>query len=401
MKTISVSKRLEDIPISSVRKLTPYAQATKAEGVKIYHLNIGDPDVKTPDIMLKVLHEWNYNPIRYAQSQGEPEFLKALESYFHDLGYKSVNPKNMVVTVGGSEAVVISLYAVANPGEEVLVFEPFYSNYSACASFADVKLVAVPTRIEDGFHLPSQKQIEAKITKKTRAILFCSPGNPTGTVYSKEEIEILVKVAKKHNLFLISDEVYREYIFDNKKHVSILSYINELPEQIILLDSLSKRYALCGARLGILMTLNENILKGAIKLAQSRLSAGFIEQVMAAKLTQVKQSYIDAVRIEYQKRRDVLYEGLMKIPGVFLAKPEGAFYSMVSLPVKDAEDFAIFLLKEFRINNETVMLAPGGGFYGTKGKGQDQVRIAYVLNTQDLKTSIKIIDQALKSYQSK
>ncbi|MBI2593095.1 aminotransferase class I/II-fold pyridoxal phosphate-dependent enzyme, partial [Candidatus Daviesbacteria bacterium] len=253
---------------------------------------------------------------------------------------------------------------------------------------------------ETNFHLPKRSEIESKITKKTRAILYCSPGNPTGAVYTKEEVEMLVSIARDNNLFLISDEVYREYIFEGE-HTSLLSYFDEIPSNAILLDSLSKRYSLCGARLGIIASKNEELMKGIVKLAQTRLSVGLIDQEMASVMNEVPDSYIEDVRNEYKKRRNVLYKGLTGIKGIKMAKPEGAFYSMVKLPVEDAEDFAIFLLKEFRINNETVMVAPGSGFYGTPGKGKNEVRIAYVLKSEDLKRAINIIRLGLEKYKKK
>lgn len=395
-----VSERIEDLPVSAVRKLTPFALKAKKAGVKVHHLNIGDPDIKTPKVMLDVLRNWQLDTIRYAQSPGEPQLIGALKKYYQNLGFSSLKEENMVITIGGSEAVVMSLFATANPGDEILVFEPFYSNYSSCAHFCGVKLVPVPTSIENGFHLPKKEIIEKQITKKTKAILFCSPNNPTGTIYTKEEMLMLVSIAKEKSLFLISDEVYREFAFDGKKQTSVLKFLDQIPRQIILLDSLSKRFSLCGARIGIFASLNKEILSGVVKVAQSRLSAGLIDQLMAAKLTKVPASYTRKVIKEYQKRRDAVYSGLSKIKGVFLTKPEGAFYAMVSLPVKDAEDFAIFLLTDFRLNNETVMLAPGSGFYKTPGQGLNQVRIAYVLNIHDLQRCIKIISQALKAYQN-
>lgn len=393
-----VSQRIQDLPISAVRKLTPYAVAAKKEGVKVYHLNIGDPDIKTPKVMLDVLKNWDLETIRYALSQGEPELIKSLTSYYQQLGFKSIKEEDILITVGGSEGVVMSLFAVANQGDEILVFEPFYSNYSACAHFVGVKLVPISTSIEKGFHLPDKKEIEKKITSKTKAILFCSPNNPTGTIYTRKEMQMLVSIAREKGLFLISDEVYREFAFDGKKQVSALEFLNQIPDQIILLDSLSKRFSLCGARIGILASLNKEVIKNTTKIAQSRLSAGLIDQLMAAKLTKVPKTYTNKVIKEYEKRRDVVYSGLSNIKGVFLAKPEGAFYTMVSLPVKNAERFAIFLLTKFRLNNETVMLAPGAGFYGTKNEGLNQVRIAYVLQVKDLQKCIKIIAEALKAY---
>ena len=389
------------MPVSAVRRLVPYAEEAKRKGVKVYHLNIGDPDIPTPEPMIDVLRNWDITTIRYAQSSGESVFLKAMLSYYHKLGYKTLSEKDIVATVGGSEAVLMALFTLCDKGDEVLVFEPFYSNYAAIAALTGVTLRAVPTSLSEGFHLPGKKAIEKYISKRTRAILFCSPGNPTGTVYMKKEMELLVAIAKKHNLFLISDEVYREFLFDDRMHVSLLSYIDDIPEHVVVLDSLSKRYSLCGARLGTFVTKNKKALAGAVKIAQGRLSGGFVDQIIGAQLTRVKKSYMEKVQKEYQLRRDVLYEGLMSIEGVTLAKPEGAFYTMVHLPVKDAEDFCIFLLKEFRSDNQTIMLAPGNGFYGTKGKGQSEVRIAYVLNRTDLKRCIEIISEGLKKYNSR
>lgn len=397
---VKVSKRIQDLPVSAVRKLSPFAAKAKAAGVKVYHLNIGDPDIKTPKVMLDVLRNWQLETIRYADSKGELELIKSLKSYYHNLGFTEIGEENMIITVGGSEAVVMSLFAVGSPGDEILVFEPFYSNYSSCAHFCDVKLVPVPTSLEMGFHLPKKDQIERLITRKTKAFLVCSPNNPTGTVYNKDEMQMLVTIAKKRGLFLISDEVYREFVFDGKTQTSILEFLDQIPNQIILLDSLSKRFSLCGARIGILASLNKEIIANVTKLAQSRLSAGLIDQLMAAKLTKVPYLYTKKVIEEYQRRRDVIYEGLSKIDGVFLTKPEGAFYTMVSLPVKNAERFAIFLLTDFRLNNQTVMLAPGQGFYQTPNGGLNQVRIAYVLKIEDLKLCIKIISEALKAYRN-
>ena len=398
MSKINISPRISTLPLSAVRKLVPYANETKKKGVLIYHLNIGDPDIKTPEAMLKVLKQWQINPIGYAPGIGEPIFLDALLTYYHRLGQIFVKKEDLIATIGGSEAVAMALFAVTSPGDEVLVFEPFYSGYLPPAHLFGVKLVAVPTRIQDGFHLPPKKTIESKITTKTKAILFCTPGNPTGTVYTRQEMKMLVALAKKRGLFLISDEVYREFIFVNRSHVSLLEFMTQIPDQAILVDSLSKRYSLCGARLGVLLSLNKAVIKGVSIMAQGRLSGGLIDQHLAAKLIDVPHSYISAIQKEYRKRRDFLYEGLLSIPGVTMTKPEGAFYCMVSLPVKNAEQFCIWLLTHFRDNNETVMLAPGAGFYITPGQGKNEVRIAYVLKISQLKRCIQIIAQALSAY---
>lgn len=395
---MKLSDRIGTIPASPIRKLVPFAQAAKAEGVTVYHLNIGDPDIPTPDEMLTVLKTWTKNPIGYAQSQGDPEFIKALVWYYHKIGFPFVQPGHVQVSTGGSEAISMAIFAVTNPGDEVLTFEPLYANYNTFAAVNSVKLVALPTQASNGFHLPSRDIIEKAITKKTKAILYCNPNNPTGTVYTPEEVAMLVDVAKKHDLFLLADEVYREFTYDGRKQSSILSYMEQMPEQVILLDSLSKRYSLCGARLGMIVSLNKKIMAGALRIAQGRLSSGLIDQTMATKLTEVPDSYFQNVHTEYQTRRDVLYEGLKKIPGVTLAKPEGAFYAVVGLPVADADDFAKWLLTDFRDNNQTVMVAPASGFYATPGRGKNEVRIAYVLEVPKLKRSIEILGKALVHY---
>jgi aspartate aminotransferase len=398
---IKTSSRLLQVPASPIRKLVPFAEAAKKQGVKVYHLNIGDPDIKTPDVMLDVLHHWNTNPIRYGQSQGEPEFIEALREYYHHIGYPFVETSHIQITSGGSEAISMAMFAVANPGDEILTFEPLYTNYNSYAAINGVTLTAVPTSIENGFHLPAIQDIEKKITKKTKAILFCNPNNPTGTVYTKEEVEMLVSIAKKHGLYLLSDEVYREFTYDGRSHVSLLTYVRDIPQQAVVLDSISKRYSACGLRLGALVSLNADIMAGVLRMAQGRLSAGFLDQQVAAKLMSVPQKYFSDVHTEYEKRRDVLYDGLKKIPGVSLPKPEGAFYTIVDLPVADSEHFCEWLLTDFRDNNETVMLAPAAGFYATDGMGKNQVRIAYVLNAKDLTRCIELLSIALKVYKGK
>lgn len=398
MKNIKVSSRLLQVPASPIRKLVPFAVEAKKKGVKVYHLNIGDPDIKTPEVMVNVLKSWSANPIPYGQSQGEPKFLESLVSYYNKLGYSFIKSNHIQVTTGGSEAISMTFFAVCQPGEEIITLEPFYTNYNSYAAINGVKIVPVLTKGETGFHLPSKSEIEKKINKKTRAIIICNPSNPTGTVYTKEEMEMLVSICVKNNLFLISDEVYREFVYDGKEHVSILEFMKKYQDKMILLDSLSKRYSLCGARLGMIVSLNKDLTDGVLRMAQGRLSSGFVDQAMAEKLTEVDKSYFKAVHKEYQTRRDVLYQGLKSIPGVYLEKPEGAFYTIVKLPVKDSEDFCQWLLTNFRYKNETVMVAPAAGFYGTRGRGKDEVRIAYVLNVQDLGKAIEILRRALVEY---
>ncbi len=398
MTQAQVSRRLSRVPASPIRKLVPYAVAAKKQGVHVYHLNIGDPDIKTPDVMLNVLKTWDKNPIGYDQSQGNPEFLEAMKTYYHGLGFTFLETANIQVTSGGSEAISMAMFATCNPGDEILTFEPLYTNYNSYAVVNGVTLKAILTKSETGFHLPSREVIEAAITDKTRAILICNPNNPTGTVYTEAEIRMLADIAKARGLFLLSDEVYREYTYDGRKHVSLLSYMQEIPDAAIVLDSMSKRYSLCGVRLGTLVTLNKDILSGVLAVAQGRLSSGFVDQMIAAKLVDVPDTYLDEVHAEYDKRRNVLYEGLKAIPGVVIPKPEGAFYTIVGLPVSDAEDFCTWLLTDFRDNNETVMIAPAAGFYATPGRGKNEVRIAYVLNTTAIQRCVELLAKALAQY---
>jgi len=394
-----VSFRLKNVPASPIRKLVPFAVAAKKEGVGVYHLNIGDPDIKTPEVMINALKTWDRNPISYEQSQGNPAFLTSLKTYYERLGFSFVDEKHIQVTTGGSEAISMAIFATCNPGDEIIVFEPFYANYNSFAAVNGITLVPIITELSNGFHLPDREVIEKKISGKTKAILICTPNNPTGTVYSKQEMDMLVSIAKDHGLFFLSDEVYREFCYEGKKHMSLFSYMEAIPNQAVVLDSLSKRYSICGARLGCLVSLNEEIMAGVLRMAQGRLSSGLIDQIMASKLTEVPGSYTEQVRKEYQMRRDVLFQELSSIDGVELPpKPEGAFYAVVGLPVVDAEDFCTFLLTKFRDNNETVMLAPAAGFYATPNKGRNEVRIAYVLNADAIKRSVEIIKKALISY---
>lgn len=398
--TVQVSKRLLSVPSSPMRKLAPLALEIKKKGVTVYHLNIGDPDIETPPPMMKVLADWDINPVGYSQSQGEPAFLESLESYYHKLGATFLTTANIQVTSGGSEAISMAMFAVCQPGDEIIVFEPFYANYNTYAAVNGVTLVPIRTSIENGFHLPSADVIETYITGTTKAILICSPGNPTGTVYTKAEMDGLVRIVTKHGLYLLSDEVYREYAYDGRKQTSLLTYMQEIPRQAILLDSMSKRYNLCGARLGVLSSLNLDVMAGVLRIGQGRLSCGIVDQMIAAKLTEVPESWFAATHAEWAKRRDVLYEGLKGIPGVVIPKPEGAFYSIVGLPIADAEDFCKWLLTDFRDSNETIMMAPAAGFYATKGLGKNEVRIAYVLNCQKLTRCVELLTKALKAYKA-
>lgn len=400
---VVVSKRLRSVPASPIRKLVPFAQAAKKSGVHVYHLNIGDPDIKTPNVMMDVLKDWDIDPIGYSQSQGEPVFLESLKSYYHGLGATFLDIPNIQVTSGGSEAISMALFATCEPGDEVIVFEPFYANYNTYAAVNGVTLVPVRTSIDNGFHLSERREIEKHLTRRTKAILVCSPNNPTGTVFTKEEMDMLVDIVKKKGLYFLVDEVYREFTYDGRKQTSLLSYMQSIPEQAIMLDSMSKRYNLCGVRLGVLVSLNPDVMAGVLRIAQGRLSSGIVDQMIAAKLTEVSPAWFTQTHDEWARRRDVLYQGLKKIPGVTIPKPEGAFYSIVGLPIKDSEDFAKWLLTDFRDKNETVMVAPAAGFYasttlGTSAIPKNEVRIAYVLNTKALKRSIELLSLALKRY---
>jgi len=392
------SKRLNTVPASPIRVLVPLANAAKARGTRVYHLNIGDPDIQTPKEMLSVLTNWKQNPIGYGQSQGDKSLLEAFAAYYKKLGYGFIGTENIQVTVGGSEAIAMALFAVCDPGDDILVFEPFYANYASYAAVYGINCIPVTTSIANGFHLPSRKEIERHITKKTKAILLCTPNNPTGTVYTQDELEMLGDIASAHNIFLISDEVYREFVYEGGKPASILSLMERMPRQCILVDSLSKRYSACGIRIGCLVTLHDELLSGVLRIAQGRLSAGLVDQAIAAVMGDVPVSYTEDVRREYQKRRDVLYAGLRTIPGVTATLPEGAFYIIAKLPVSDSGDFCRFLLTDFSDKKETVMLAPASGFYKTPGAGKQEVRIAYVLDSTKLIRAVELLKKALVEY---
>jgi aspartate aminotransferase len=376
----------------------PYAQAAKEQGVKIFHLNIGDPDLNSPAEILAVLRNWPEGPVRYTHAGGEPVLIEALLAYYQNLGFGFLQKQDFVITNGGSEAISMFFYCACAPGDEVLVFEPFYTNYATLAYTSGIKLVAVPTELKDGFHLPERKKIEEYISPKTKAILYSSPGNPTGTVYTDKEVAMLVEIAVKHKILLAADEVYREFNFSGQQHASILKYLDKYPEELVLIDSLSKRYSLCGARVGNIVTKNQEFIKAITKLAQVRLSGDMLGQISGAALTRVPEQYLLDLQREYQARRDLVYRHLKKIPGVTVTLPEGAFYFMAGLPVADAEAFCIWLLEKFRDNNETVMFAPARGFYQTPGRGINEVRIAYVLKPKELERSLEILAKALKTY---
>jgi len=396
-KNLKISTVGKTIPSSPIRKLAALAEKAKSKGIKIYHLNIGDPDIPPSRVFLKAIKNFKENLIPYPPSQGDEDFLKALIWYYRRLGIKDLDKDSLQVSSGASEAILWALSIAADPGEEIIVFEPFYPPYKACAEQVGIKLVSITTIIENGFNLPPEKRILEKISPKTRAILICSPNNPTGTVLTKKEMKRLIKIAQKRKLWLLADETYREIVFDGRKPISFL-HINEYKEGIVVIESLSKTYSLCGLRIGALVSKNKEFIQTALKYSQARLGAGFLDQKIGAKLTSVPQQNFIKRRKEFQKRRDLAFHLLNKIEGVFCSKPEGSFYLLVKLPVKNSEDFSRWLLTDFNYNKETVMVTPAADFYQTNGSGKDEIRIACVLNTSDLAKSIQILKEALKVY---
>jgi aspartate aminotransferase len=395
---MDISKRGQEIQHSPIRKLKPYADEALERGIHIYFLNIGQPDVPTPQPIMDAFHNYDEKVLSYGPAQGFLELRQAISGYFHSYNIP-VEAENVVITIGGSEAIHFSFSAVADPGDEIIIPEPFYTNYNGYAAFASVKIVPLTLRVEDGFRLPPTEEIEARITPRTRAILLCSPNNPTGTVYTPEELERVISVVKKHDLFLIGDEVYKEFVYEGGTHKSVLEY-EEVRERVIVVDSISKRFSSCGARVGAVVTWNEDVYQAVLKFAQARLCPPSVEQKAALAAYQMGLDYFQPVKEEYQKRRDVLFDGLKDIPGIVIHKPQGAFYIIVRLPIKDCEHFVQWMLTDFHHNQETVMVAPAQGFYSTPGKGKDEVRIAYVLKEEDLKRAIVVFKEGLKKYQS-
>jgi aspartate aminotransferase len=395
---LQLSVKGEKMPASPIRKLVPYADKAKSAGKKVYHLNIGQPDIHSPFPALDAYHHLPFEVISYTHSEGTPEYRNALSNYYKNRGYQ-VETDNIIVTNGGSEALLFTFGVIANPGDEIIIPEPFYANYNSFAVQSEVKIVPIKAGIENNFGLPSIESFEEKITDKTKAILICHPGNPTGYLYSQEELKKLKDLVLKYNLYLISDEVYAEYVYGDEKHISVLSF-DELRENAIIIDSESKRFSMCGSRLGAMITRNKEVLKRALKFAQARLSPVLTSQYAATKAHENVGSYFEDCRAEYISRRDLLVAELNKIPGVICPNPKGAFYCMVELPVDDAEKFAIWLLNDFQLDGETVMVAPGNGFYSNPESVKNQVRIAYVLNKEGLQRSVEILRVALEKYNS-
>ncbi|MCP6717941.1 MAG: pyridoxal phosphate-dependent aminotransferase [Patescibacteria group bacterium] len=398
VKKLKTSLRAFNTPLSPIRKFVPLLQLAKKKGLNVFELHIGQPDLKTPSQILSKIRNFNEKIIRYTPSNGIPEVQSAWKKYFKGFGI-NFNESEIVVTIGGSEAIFFALSAICDPEEEVIVFEPFYTNYNGIGSIVNVKLVPVRTFVKTGFHLPDKKSIEKKISKKTKAILICNPSNPTGTVYSKKELQMIVDIANKHNLFILADEVYREFVYDGQKHFSIMDF-KAAHNKAVILDSISKRFSACGARIGCLASKNKDIIAGVTKFAQARLSLPMVEQIAAVPLLLNSKAYTRKIVKEYKKRRDAVYEGLQEIPGIQCLKPKGAFYITVKLPVKSAEDFTRWLLTKFSYNNQTVMLAPAAGFYASKGLGKDEVRIAFVLSAPKMKQAMKVLRIALEKYKS-
>ena len=391
-----ISQKGIAMPESPIRKLVPFAEKAKKAGKKVYHLNIGQPDIKTPELALNAIHNFSNKVVEYSHSAGFESYRKGLASYYQNLAI-DVDYNDVMVTTGGSEALLFALNSCLDPGDEVIIPEPFYANYNGFSISAGVKVKPIATSINDGFALPAIEEFEKLITPKTKAILICNPGNPTGYLYSKKELETLRDIVIKYDLFLIADEVYREFAYDGNQHHSVLN-IEGLGQNAIVIDSTSKRYSMCGIRVGCIVSKNKEVMTTALKFAQARLSPPTFGQIAGEAALRTPKSYFQEVSSEYVSRRDVLIEGLNKIEGVICPKPKGAFYAIAQLPIDDADKFAQWLLEDFDFNGETVMVAPAAGFYATPNTGVNQVRIAYVLNKESLKAAIKILDEALKVY---
>ena len=396
---MQISKRAKDIQESPIRKLAGIANETKKRGIHVYHINIGQPDIHTPEVYFKNINEYSEKVLAYGPSDGLPDMKNAMIEYFD--GYNiSLEPSNIIVTCGGSEAVSFAFSVVGDPGDEIIIPEPYYTNYNGYGTLSNMKIVPVPTNAEDGFHLPPMEEIEKKITAKTCAIMICSPNNPTGTVFTKDEIVALGQLAKKHDLFLIADEVYKEFTYDGETHFSILE-LEGLEDRTIVVDSISKRYSACGARIGAVITRNKEVAQGVLKFSQARLCPPTLEQIGAAGAYRLPRSYFEEILKEYQERRDTLFEILTSNKEVVLQKPKGAFYIMAKIPVDDSDKFAKWILEEFEVDGATVMVAPGAGFYSTPGKGKQEIRIAYVLESEKLKKAANILLKGIEAYNAR
>jgi aspartate aminotransferase len=395
---MQVSERGRTIQASPIRKFKPYADEALRKGIKVIFLNIGDPDVPTPQPIIDAFHSFKDPVLAYGPAQGFLELRQAVADYFG--GYNiSLTADNVVITMGGSEAILFAFAAVSDPGGEIIIPEPFYTNYNGYASLASIRIVPLTLSVENGYRLPPRAEIEAKITPRTKAILLCSPNNPTGTVYTEEELSRVAAIVKERNLFFIGDEVYKEFIYDGAVHKSILEF-SDIKDRTVVVDSISKRFSCCGARIGCAITRNPDVYQAMLRFAQARLCPPSVEQRAALAAYRMGMGYFRPVRDEYERRRDVLYEGLKSIPGVVAYKPQGAFYITVRLPIKDCDHFVLWMLTEFSLGGETVMVAPAQGFYATPGKGLNEVRLAHVIEVDKIKRGLEILKAGLDKYKN-
>ncbi|MDK2909920.1 MAG: aspartate aminotransferase [Bacteroidales bacterium] len=384
------------MPASPIRKLVPFADKSKQKGIKVYHLNIGQPDIETPEVALKAIHNFHQKVIEYSHSAGIISYRRKLANYYEKIGLP-VSPDEIIVTSGASEAILFAMQTTMDPGDEIIIPEPFYANYNGFAINSGVVVKPIPSRIEDGFALPPISEFEKAITPRTKAIMICNPNNPTGYLYSREELEVLREIALKYDLYLFADEVYREFCYDGKKHFSVMQ-LEGLEQHAILIDSVSKRYSECGVRIGCMISHNKDVIATAMKFAQARLSPPALGQVVAEASLDTPQDYFDKVLNEYLARRNTVVSAINKMPGAFCPNPQGAFYVVARLPIDNSDKFCQWLLESFEYKGATVMLAPATGFYATPGKGMDEVRISYVLNVEDLTKSMECLAEALKVY---
>ncbi len=394
-----ISQKGIAMPASPIRKLTPYADKAKLAGKKVFHLNIGQPDIETPEIMLNAVKNIDFKVWSYTASEGTLSYRTKLASYYNKLDY-GITPEDIIVTTGGSEAITIAMMACLNPGDEVIIPEPFYANYNGFACQSDIVVKPILSFIENGFALPPIAEFEKVITDKTKAIIICNPNNPTGYLYSEAEMNDLKALALKYDLYLFSDEAYREFCYDGKAFISPM-HLDGLDENVVIMDTVSKRYSACGARLGCLITKNKGVIATALKFAQARLSPGMVEQIAGTAAVDTPDAYFEKVNKEYTHRRDVLVTALNKMEGVFCPNPGGAFYVVATLPIDNADKFCQWILEDFSFENQTVMMAPATGFYSTAGVGTNQVRMAYVLNSDDLEKAMVCLEEALKVYPGK
>ncbi|MEF9990496.1 MAG: pyridoxal phosphate-dependent aminotransferase [Romboutsia sp.] len=390
------SERVSSMQASPIRKLIPYAIEAKSRGTKVYHLNIGQPDIKTPSGFFDAVKNFNQEVLEYAVSPGIPELIQAMRDYYttYDMHFEN---DEILITNGGSEALLFTMMGICDPDDNLIVFEPFYTNYNGFGQCVNVNINPITTKAENGFHLPSKEEILAKVDSKTKGILLSNPGNPTGTVYTKEEVYMIAQIAQENDFWIIADEVYREFVYDGLDYTSF-GNIKEIEDRVIIIDSVSKRYSACGARIGSIACKNKGFIAQILKLCQGRLCVATLEQLGAVELYKTPTSYFTEVNDEYKNRRDVLYNELIKVDGVICEKPTGAFYIVAKLPVENAEDFVIWMLREFSKDGETVMACPAEGFYATEGLGRDEIRLAYILNEEDLYKAAKLLKEGLEQY---